>query len=81
MPISPSYRAKQAPRLKSVSTAGTYVPPKAPSTSPPLVPVKQDMIFSAGKRVIPYLGIILAINRMRHTIFSNTKFIIMLFVV
>lgn len=54
MPISPSYRAKQAPRFKptgvgagaaaptggsggTISTAGTYIPPKPASGSPPLL--------------------------------------------
>lgn len=47
MPISPSYRAKQAPRLSckptggsgssTISTSGTYVPPKPPPGSPPLL--------------------------------------------
>lgn len=53
MPISPSYRAKQSPRLKTggtVSTTGTYIPPKGgpsgpSSSSHPVVSTqKQDSV-------------------------------------
>jgi hypothetical protein len=47
IPISPSYRAKQSPRLKSVSTAGTYIPPKGNSPSPgPLEPTSNNQTSS-----------------------------------
>lgn len=51
MPISPSYKAKQAPKLKSttglVSTSGTYVPPKAH----PLIGQQRstDVLTNSGK--------------------------------
>ncbi|XP_019864285.1 PREDICTED: metastasis-associated protein MTA3-like isoform X2 [Amphimedon queenslandica] len=63
MPISPSYRAKQAPRLSckptggsgassTISTSGTYVPPKPPPGSPPLLATAVSA-GSYGNNVVP----------------------------
>lgn len=56
MPISPSYRAKQSPRLKTggtVSTTGTYIPPKGgpgpSSSSHPVVPAQKQESIQPGK--------------------------------
>ena len=53
MPISPSYKAKQAPKFKTtglVSTSGTYVPPKAH----PLVGQQRstDVLTNSGRALL-----------------------------